>query len=78
MDYMEHDLATLLMEKVKFSMAQIKYLFAQLLQGVHYLHKEHIIHRDIKCKLNRWECLSRQHWTVEIGRLRTCTKVYSR
>jgi len=43
------DLANLLDElRVKFSLSQVKCLFRQLLEGVDFLHRNDIIHRDVK------------------------------
>ena len=48
-EYMEHDLSGLSLAKYKFDLPQIKYIMYHLLKGVQYLHKNNIIHRDIKC-----------------------------
>jgi len=49
MEYCEQDLASLIDKmKTPFTEAQIKCLLLQLLDGVRYLHKLYIIHRDIK------------------------------
>ncbi|KZS92631.1 Pkinase-domain-containing protein [Sistotremastrum niveocremeum HHB9708] len=47
--YMDHDLAGLLEnDKVKLSPSQIKLYMKQLLEGTEYLHRNQIIHRDMK------------------------------
>ncbi|GAB1526839.1 serine/threonine protein kinase, CMGC, CDC2/CDK sub [Rhizoctonia solani] len=47
--YMDHDLAGLLENpSVKFSPSQIKLYMRQLLEGTDYLHRNNILHRDLK------------------------------
>ena len=46
---MEHDLSGLALVKYSLELPQIKYIMYQILKGVQYLHKNNIIHRDIKC-----------------------------
>ncbi|KAI0634816.1 kinase-like domain-containing protein [Trametes polyzona] len=47
--YMDHDLAGLLEnERVKLSPSQIKLYMKQLLEGTEYMHRNHILHRDMK------------------------------
>jgi len=47
-DYLEHDLWGLIKNGAQLSTAQIKCIMKQLLEGMHYIHSENIIHRDIK------------------------------
>lgn len=47
--YMDHDLAGLLEnERVKLSPSQIKLYMKQLLEGTEYMHRNRILHRDMK------------------------------
>ncbi|KAM0447964.1 hypothetical protein ACHAPV_006374 [Trichoderma viride] len=47
--YMDHDLSGLLDNpSVHFKEAQIKCYMLQLLQGLRYLHENHVLHRDMK------------------------------
>ncbi|KIY61631.1 Pkinase-domain-containing protein [Cylindrobasidium torrendii FP15055 ss-10] len=47
--YMDHDLAGLLdNERVKLWPSQIKLYMKQLLEGTEYMHRNHILHRDMK------------------------------
>lgn len=48
-DYLDHDLTGLLTHPdLKMQEPHRKYIFRQLMEGLHYLHKKQIIHRDIK------------------------------
>lgn len=48
-EFCDHDLAGILRNvNVQFSLGHIKSIMQQLLDGLYYIHKNHIIHRDIK------------------------------
>ncbi|CAF1403293.1 unnamed protein product [Adineta steineri] len=48
-EFCDHDLAGVLRNAhVKFSLGHIKSIMQQLLDGLYFIHKNHIIHRDIK------------------------------
>jgi serine/threonine protein kinase len=48
-EYMDHDLTGLLdTPGVRLTDAHIKCYMKQLLEGVHHMHKNKILHRDIK------------------------------
>jgi len=49
MDYYNYDLRRLLEKfQLKFNSSEVKYLFGQLAEGVAYLHKNILMHRDLK------------------------------
>ena len=47
MEYMEHDLRSL-MDKTEFSIGEVKCMCNQLLKGLDHLHNKNIFHRDLK------------------------------
>jgi len=47
-EYAQHDLSSLIKEKVDFDMNCIKSIIYQILSGVKFLHDKYILHRDIK------------------------------
>lgn len=47
-EYAQHDLASLIKEKVDFKLDSIKSIMFQILNGVKYIHDNFILHRDIK------------------------------
>ena len=49
MEFLEHDMKTLMETmKSKFTIGEVKTLMKQLLSGVHHLHDNWILHRDLK------------------------------
>lgn len=47
-DYMEHDLLGLVAKKIQFEPQHIKTIFKQIVEGIEVLHKNNIMHRDLK------------------------------
>ncbi|KER22345.1 kinase domain protein [Opisthorchis viverrini] len=47
-DICEHDLAGLLTHKIEFSLADKKSIMKQLFTGLYFLHKNNVLHRDLK------------------------------
>ncbi|CAF1059943.1 unnamed protein product [Didymodactylos carnosus] len=48
-EFCDHDLAGILRNiQIQFTLGHIKSILQQLLDGLYYIHKNHIIHRDIK------------------------------
>jgi len=49
MEYCDHEVKSILEDKsMQFSHSQIKCLVKQLLQGVEYMHRNYVFHRDLK------------------------------
>ena len=65
MEYCEQDISSLLDNlNTPFTEAQIKCLMMQLLEGIKFLHANHIVHRDIKVS----NLLLKNDGTLKIGR----------
>lgn len=48
-EFCDHDLAGLLSNaNVKFMLGEIKMVIRQLLEGLYYIHRNNILHRDMK------------------------------
>jgi len=47
MEYIEHELKVLI-DRHRFSIAEVKCLARQLLEGVRYIHEHWVVHRDLK------------------------------
>ena len=47
-EYMDNDLAGIIDRQFKFNKSQIKYIMYEILNGLKYLHKNCIFHRDLK------------------------------
>ena len=65
MDYMEHDLQTL-MSKMKrnFTQSEVKCMLRQLLDAVSYMHRHWIFHRDLKTSNLLYVCSNRSSANV--------------
>jgi cell division cycle 2-like len=49
MEYMEHDLKTLMEQMLApFMLSEVKTLLHQLLSAIHLMHTNYILHRDLK------------------------------
>lgn len=52
LDYMDYDLDSLVKERnYSLDVPRIRYVMREILKGVEYLHKNYVIHRDIKSTL---------------------------
>lgn len=68
MEYCEQDLASLLDNmQAPFSESQVKCIMLQVLRGLRYLHRNFIVHRDLKVS----NLLMTDKGCVKIGRVET-------
>ena len=66
MEYMDHDFRSLMDSMNRpFRASEVKCLMQQLLQGVEYMHRHWVIHRDLKTS----NLLLDNHGVLKVSRL---------